>query len=271
MAVWWFDAALPVLYRRPPDGKKPSGGLFFQYISRSHRVRRASTRAVLPWVFSSFHLMIRAGLPATTAFSRHVLDNHRTGGHHRVPADADPLDDHRVGPNQNAVLHNDRRGRGRVPPQRRPACPCAMWQSAPPVARPPSTAPMSIMVPRPTTAPMFKMAPIMMMAPSPISTFSRMMAPGSMRALISLIVQQGTPESRRSLSTTSLVIFPALASTTGPEQRPVPEDGTRRCQRLWHRRSLPAGGIHIDLDGGLFLRSCNIVDDFLCVHSSRSK
>ena len=64
--------------------------------------------------------------------------------------------------------------------------PAPMWQCLPTVARPPSTAPMSIMVPSPTTAPMFRIAPIIMTALSPICTCSRMMAPGSMRALMGL-------------------------------------------------------------------------------------
>ena len=55
---------------------------------------------------------------------------------------------------------------------------------------------MSIMVRLPTTAPILRMAPIMMTAPSPISTFSRMMAPGSIRALRSFRSSRGTPEFR---------------------------------------------------------------------------
>ena len=75
---------------------------------------------------------------------------------------------------------------------------------------------MSIMVPLPTTAPMFKMAPIMITAPSPISTFSRMMAPGSIRAFSPFRSSSGTPELHRSFSTTQSVILSRLASRMGP-------------------------------------------------------
>ena len=59
--------------------------------------------------------------------------------------------------------------------------PAPMWQFLPTVARPPSTAPISIMEPSPMTEPMLMMAPIMMTARSPISTRSRMIVPGSMQ------------------------------------------------------------------------------------------
>ena len=80
--------------------------------------------------------------------------------------------------------------------------PAPTWQRAPTMARPPRTAPMSIMVPSPTTAPMLMTAPIMMTALSPISTRSRMIAPGSMRAFTLRMSSSGTPELRRSHSTT---------------------------------------------------------------------
>ena len=48
--------------------------------------------------------------------------------------------------------------------------PAPIWQFLPTVARPPRTAPISIMVPSPMIAPMLMMAPIMMTALSPIST-----------------------------------------------------------------------------------------------------
>ena len=56
----------------------------------------------------------------------------------------------------------------------------------PTVARPPSTAFMSIIEPSPITAPMLIVAFIIITALSPISTWSRIIAPGSMRALIPL-------------------------------------------------------------------------------------
>ena len=51
------------------------------------------------------------------------------------------------------------------------------------------------------TEPMLMMAPIMMTARSPISTRSRMIAPGSMRALMPLRSSMGTAELRQSFST----------------------------------------------------------------------
>ena len=74
---------------------------------------------------------------------------------------------------------------------------------------------MSIIVPSPTTAPIFRMAPIMITAFLPISTCSRMMAPGSMRAGISFRSSRGTPELRRSFSTSQSAILSALASRMG--------------------------------------------------------
>ena len=101
--------------------------------------------------------------------------------------------------------------------------PAPMWQRAPTVARPPSTAPMSIMVPGPTTAPMLITAPIIMTAPSPISTFSRMMAPGSIRAFTPFKSSRGTPEFRRSFSMTRSAIFSRLASRMGPSSAQSPK------------------------------------------------
>ena len=80
--------------------------------------------------------------------------------------------------------------------------PAPMWQCLPTVARPPKTAPMSIMVPSPTTAPMLRMAPIMMTAFFSMVTCSRMMAPGSMRAGTSFMSSRGMAELRQSFSTT---------------------------------------------------------------------
>ena len=82
---------------------------------------------------------------------------------------------------------------------------------------------MSIMVPGPTTAPMLRTAPIIMTAPSPISTFSRMMAPGSIRALMSLRSSRGTPEFRRSLSTTKSAMRSRLFSSMGPSSAQSPK------------------------------------------------
>ena len=101
--------------------------------------------------------------------------------------------------------------------------PAPMWQSSPTVARPPRTAPMSIMVRFPTTAPMFRMAPIMMTAFSPMVTCSRMMAPGSIRAGISFRSSRGTPELRRSFSTTRSVILSRLASRMGASDPQSPK------------------------------------------------
>ena len=75
---------------------------------------------------------------------------------------------------------------------------------------------MSIMVPAPMTAPMFTTAPIMTTALSPISTCSRMMAPGSIRAFRFFLSSRGMAELRLSFSTTTWLMLPALASRTGP-------------------------------------------------------
>ena len=77
--------------------------------------------------------------------------------------------------------------------------------------------------PGPTTAPMLMTAPIMMTAPWPISTFSRMMAPGSIRAWTHLRSSRGTPEFRRSFSTTRSAIFSRLASRMGPSSAQSPK------------------------------------------------
>ena len=82
---------------------------------------------------------------------------------------------------------------------------------------------MSIMVPGPMMAPMLMTAPIMMTAPSPISTFSRMKAPGSIRALMFFMSSRGTPEFRRSFSTTQSVMLAALASRMGPSSDQSPK------------------------------------------------
>ena len=99
--------------------------------------------------------------------------------------------------------------------------PAPMWQFLPTVARPPSTAPMSIMVPSPTTAPMFRMAPIMMTAFFLICTCSRMIAPGSMRAGMSFISSRGMAELRQLFSiSTWRNRFPA---STGPTSAQSPK------------------------------------------------
>ena len=93
--------------------------------------------------------------------------------------------------------------------------PAPMWQFLPTMARPPSTAPMSIMDPAPMTAPMLMTAPIMMTALSPISTCSRRMAPGSMRALMFFLSSRGMAELRLSFSMTSWAMLSLFASKTG--------------------------------------------------------
>ena len=72
---------------------------------------------------------------------------------------------------------------------------------------------MSIIVSSPTTAPMLRMAPIMITARSPISTRSRRMAPGSMRALTALTSRSGTALLRRSHSTTTSSMAAAFCSS----------------------------------------------------------
>ena len=93
--------------------------------------------------------------------------------------------------------------------------PAPTWQCFPTVARPPRTAPMSIIVPSPTTAPMLMIAPIMMTAFGSMVTCSRMIAPGSMRAGISFMSSSGTALLRRSCSTTRSSILSAFASRMG--------------------------------------------------------
>ena len=87
---------------------------------------------------------------------------------------------------------------------------------------PPSTAPMSIMVPSPMTAPMLITAPIMITAPRPISTFSRMMAPGSIRAGMAFMSSRGTPEFLRSFSTTTSAMAAEFFSRMGPSSDQSP-------------------------------------------------
>ena len=60
--------------------------------------------------------------------------------------------------------------------------PAPMWLFLPTVARPPRIAPISIMVPAPISAPILMTAPIMITALSSMVTWSRMIAPGSIRA-----------------------------------------------------------------------------------------
>ncbi|CAG5614755.1 Uncharacterised protein [Streptococcus pneumoniae] len=80
--------------------------------------------------------------------------------------------------------------------------PAPTWLFFPTIARPPRMAPMSIMVPAPISAPILITAPIMITALSPISTWSRIIAPGSIRALIARLSSKGTAELRASCSTT---------------------------------------------------------------------
>ena len=82
---------------------------------------------------------------------------------------------------------------------------------------------MSIMVPLPMTAPMLITAPIMMTALSPISTCSRMMAPGSMRALIFLRSNMGMALLRRSLSMTISSMLSTWSARMGPSSRQSPK------------------------------------------------
>ena len=65
-------------------------------------------------------------------------------------------------------------------------------------------------------------APIIMTAPSPMVTFSRMMAPGSMRAGMPFKSSRGTPEFRRSFSTTQSVMRSAFVSRMGPSSAQSP-------------------------------------------------
>ena len=111
---------------------------------------------------------------------------------------------------------------------------------------------MSIMVPDPMTAPMLMIAPIITTALSPISTSSRMMAPGSMRALRSLVSSRGMAELRLSLSTTSWSMSPAWAWRTGAMSfqspktillSPQGEDrGVGEVQRVFSLRKTRTGG-----------------------------
>ena len=82
---------------------------------------------------------------------------------------------------------------------------------------------MSIMVPGPMTAPMLMTAPIMMTALSPISTCSRMMAPGSMRALRFFRSSMGMALLRRSFSMTRSSMWSTLSARMGPSSRQSPK------------------------------------------------
>ena len=92
---------------------------------------------------------------------------------------------------------------------------------------------MSIMVPSPTTAPMLMMAPIMMTALSPMETFSRMMAPGSMRAFTPRTSSIGTPELRRSHSTTTSSMSSALSLRAGPTCDQSPKTTLLPVPKTW--------------------------------------
>ena len=78
------------------------------------------------------------------------------------------------------------------------------------------------MVPSPMTAPMLITAPIMITALSPMDTCSRMMAPGSMRALMFFMSSRGMALLRQSFSMTMSRIFPALSARMGPSSRQSP-------------------------------------------------
>ena len=82
---------------------------------------------------------------------------------------------------------------------------------------------MSIMVRRPTTAPIFSTAPMRMTAFSPMVTFSRMMAPGSIRAGMSFRSSRGTPELRRSFSTTQSATRSRFPSRMGRSSSQSPK------------------------------------------------
>ena len=93
--------------------------------------------------------------------------------------------------------------------------PAPMWHRFPTIARPPSTAPISIMVPSPITAPILITAPIIITALSPICTCSRIIAPGSIRAWISFLSNRGIAEFLASFSTCWDRIFSRFSSSTG--------------------------------------------------------
>ena len=69
---------------------------------------------------------------------------------------------------------------------------------------------------------MLMTAPIMMTALSPISTCSRIMAPGSILALIPFMSSRGMALLRRSFSTTMSAMRAALAARRGPSSRQSP-------------------------------------------------
>ena len=78
--------------------------------------------------------------------------------------------------------------------------PAPIWARLPTVARAPKMAPISIMVSSPTTAPILITAPIMTTAFFPITAWSRINAPGSIRASTLVKSNSGTAELRRSFS-----------------------------------------------------------------------
>ena len=127
-------------------------------------------------------------------------------------------------------------------------------QRAPTVARPPSTAPMSIMVPGPTTAPMLMTAPIMMTAPWPISTFSREGVHIGKNAVVAAgaVVIEDVPENavvapefRRSFSMTRSAIFSRLDSRMGPSSAQSPKEELEFTHRAASRQIFVNGALHM--------------------------
>ena len=175
-------------------------------------MRRTSTSAVLPAVRSSTCLITRAGQPATTVRGGTSSITTAPAATTAPSPTRQPSSTTQLAPiiTSSSTTTGVAEAGSTTPASTVPA---PIWQWAPTVARPPSTAPMSIMVPGPTIAPMLRMAPIMITALSPISTRSRIIAPGSMRALMPEMSSRGTPELRRSHSTTaSSTASPAASS-----------------------------------------------------------
>ena len=72
------------------------------------------------------------------------------------------------------------------------------------------------------TAPMLITAPIMMTAPLPMLTFSRISAPGSMRACMPFMSSSGTALLRRSFSITMSSMLSRFCSRIGPSSLQSP-------------------------------------------------
>ena len=100
---------------------------------------------------------------------RNIFNNNRACCNHGVCTNVAAFNDHCVCTDENIVLYDTGVAlAGSITPAN--TAPAPMWQFFPTVARPPSTAPISIIVPAPITAPILIMAPIIITAPSPIST-----------------------------------------------------------------------------------------------------